>query len=190
MSEDKGESVLRSLRRISRAIDLYSRHLAKHYRLTGPQLVCLRAISAGPLCASDLAREVSLSKATVTGILDRLEGRDLVRRTRSTDDRRRVLLVLTPAGCELLKRVPTPLQQRFAAHLSALPGDDQAVMDEVLKRIVAMMEAEDLDVAPLLAAGPADTTAGSVLEFLVQGDAAAGETTPPAPGGPQEEREA
>lgn len=191
MSGDHGESILRSLRRISRAIDLYSRHLAKHYRLTGPQLVCLRAIAAGPLCASALARDVSLSKATVTGILDRLEARGFIRRSRSTDDRRRILVDLTPAGRELLDRAPTPLQQRFAGRLAGLQDAAQAEMDAVLERIVCMMEAEDLDVAPLLAAGPADTTAGSVLEFLVPEERTDdGAAATERPGAKREESEA
>ena len=72
------EDILRSLRRITRAIDLHSRHLAHTFGLTGPQLVCLRTVGArGKMTPSELAKQVSLSQATITGIIDRLAARQL-----------------------------------------------------------------------------------------------------------------
>ena len=73
--------VLISLRRIMRAVDLHSRSLNQRYGLTGPQLIILRELSRlGEISGSELARSVSLSLPTVTGILTRLEKRDLVSR--------------------------------------------------------------------------------------------------------------
>ena len=96
---DSGEEILRALRRILRAVDRHGRRLAQRHRLTGPQLICLREIQrSGPLNPGQLARSVSLSPATVTGILDRLEGRALVTRRRRHRDKRQVLVQLTEAG--------------------------------------------------------------------------------------------
>jgi len=154
MSDALEESILRSLRRITRAIDLYSRQLAKQYRLTGPQLVCLRYIRRhGPLAPSELAKAASLSQATITGIIDRLFAQELVTRERSEEDRRRVSVALTPKGEELVSALPSPLQERFAKRLEELPEGNQQVIDTILKQVVAMMEAEDLDAAPVLQAG-------------------------------------
>lgn len=148
------ESILRSLRRITRAIDLYSRQLAKQYRLTGPQLVCLRYVRRhGPVTPSELAEAVSLSQATITGIIDRLHAQGLVTRDRSDEDRRRVIVALTDQGRQLVDSLPSPLQERFAKRLESLPEGNQQVIDEILKQIVAMMEAEDLAAAPVLQAG-------------------------------------
>ena len=110
MSSPFEDQILGSLRRITRAIDLYSRQLAARYGLTGPQLVCMRALEAlGPSTPSTLARHVDLSQATMTGILDRLEQNGLVRRERNQDDRRRVTVSLTESGAGLLGRAPSAL---------------------------------------------------------------------------------
>lgn len=153
------ETILRSLRRITRAIDIHSRQLAQKHRLTGPQLVCLRQIERdGQTTPSALARQISLSQATVTGILDRLSNRGLVNRVRSDTDRRRVHVTLTEAGQQLAESAPSPLQQRFAQRLEALAPEGQARIAEVLQQIVAMMEADNLKASPLLVPGgrPAD----------------------------------
>ncbi len=49
----------------------------------------------GPMTAGQLAEAVRLTTGAVTGVLDRLEKAGLVRRTRDTDDRRRVIVELT-----------------------------------------------------------------------------------------------
>lgn len=148
------ESILRSLRRISRAIGLYSRQLASRYHLTTPQLVCLRHLHAEPCSPGELARAVALSPPTVTGILDRLESRGLVVRTRHPNDKRRLVVAITPAGSGLLEAAPMPLQEKFAANLSRLSNGEQEEIDRILHRVVEMMEADHLDAAPLLDPSP------------------------------------
>jgi DNA-binding MarR family transcriptional regulator len=154
------ESILRSLRRIIRAIDQHSRRLSRKFNLTVPQLVCLRQlILSGPSTPGNLAAKVFLSQATVTGILDRLEARDLIRRERSSPDRRRVIVSLTDAGQRLAREMPWPLQERFAARLAALPEAGQQVIDQVLKQIVEMMEVREVDAWPIVGSGVWDERA-------------------------------
>ena len=169
------DRVLRSLRRIMRAIDLHSRQLESQFGLTGPQLVCLRVIQQeGPLQPSELARKVDLSQGTVSGIVDRLARRQYVSRRRDTKDRRRVTLSVLPAGSDLLADAPSPLQTRFAERLGALPGPNQQVIATMLEQIVRMMDAEDLDAAPVLTAGDPsrapDVRAAEQLENTVSND--------------------
>ena len=145
------EGILRSLRRITRAIDLHSRHLAHTFGLTGPQLVCLRSVGArGKMTPSELAKEVSLSQATITGIIDRLAARQLVARERSTNDRRLVSVVISAAGRALIDQAPSPLQERFAGRLSELSMAEQENIKDTLARIVRMMDGEDISAAPVL----------------------------------------
>ena len=70
-----------------------------------------------------LAKQVSLSQATVTGIIDRLAARQLVDRERSTEDRRQVAVRVTSAGQALIATAPSPLQEEFARRLGELPRD-------------------------------------------------------------------
>jgi len=165
------ESILLSLRRMSRAIDLQSRQLAKVHDLTGPQLVCLRHIQSHErMTPKALAASVSLSQATVTGILDRLERRDLVRRVRSTVDKRVVHLEVTDAGRTLIGDAPSPLSEVFRARLAALSENQQAAIDEALRRVVEMMSATDVDASPILTTGDVTTGPRAVQRFFESDD--------------------
>ncbi|MCA9607329.1 MAG: MarR family transcriptional regulator [Myxococcales bacterium] len=168
MSSRYEDSILRSLRRISRAIDLHSKHLAKQHELTGPQLVCLREIAREEIATpSGLAKAVSLSQGTVTGILDRLEARGLVTRERSAEDRRRILVRLSDRGREMVAVAPSPLHEQFRARLAGLPEGEQAMIDWVMQRVVGLFEATgDADAAPILMTGPADATSEDVARFF------------------------
>jgi DNA-binding MarR family transcriptional regulator len=151
---DLEDEVLVSLRRIMRATDLHSRKLGKSVGLTTPQLVVIRAIGEKGLpTASDIARAVSLSQATVTTILNRLEENGLLTRERSTEDRRRVKVQLTERGKSVLREAPLPLQESFSARFARLPSWEQHQIVAALERVATMMDAEDLDAAPLLASG-------------------------------------
>jgi DNA-binding MarR family transcriptional regulator len=145
------EEIVVALRRIMRAIDLHSRQLMQQSGLTGPQHLVLRAIlRRGPLAAGALAKGVSLSPGTVTSILDRLEQRMLVTRTRSEADRRRVEVTLTPLGAQIAQAAPTPLQESFVAALRQLREWEQTQILSSLQRVAEMMDAQDLDAAPVL----------------------------------------
>ena len=165
---DYEDRILRSMRRMTRAIDLHSRRLASEVGLTVPQLVCLRAIDAEKdgITPSRVADEVHLSRATITGILDRLSKRGLVTRERTSSDRRVVTLHVTDAGVELLSQAPSPLHSQFARRLAALSPEEQAGILGVLEEVVRMMEAQTLDAAPLLSTGPVDASPSAVEEFL------------------------
>jgi DNA-binding MarR family transcriptional regulator len=163
------DDILRSLRRISRAIDLHSRKLASQYGLTGPQLVCLRILeNQGPLTPSLLAKEISLSQGTITGIVDRLAAGGLVTRERSTKDRRSVTISISSSGQDMVNRAPFPLQESLTLNLRKLPPENQTVIHTVLQQIVRMMGAEEVDAAPVLSTGSPAVAASEVKEFLDQ----------------------
>ncbi len=146
-------SIVRSLRRIIRAVGLYSRDLLRRRNLTTPQLAALRQLAQrGAMSAGELARGVALSQATITGIVDRLELHGLVTRRRSSEDRRRVVVELTAAGREVVATSPPPLHEAFMVRLAELPQRKRQEIDRVLRQIVQMMEAEEVEAAPVLAA--------------------------------------
>ncbi len=151
---DLSDQVLVSLRRIIRATDLHSRKLGKKTGLTTPQLVVIGAIGRRKEpTVSDIAKAVSLSLATVTTILNRLESNGYVNRARSAVDRRRVIVSLTDLGEEMLAQAPKPLQDSFMDRFSRLETWEQFQIVAALERVATMMDAEELDAAPLLASG-------------------------------------
>jgi DNA-binding MarR family transcriptional regulator len=154
---DSLEQVLTSLRRVIRATDLHSRHLVKTSGLTAPQILLLQAIRKLEGAAiRQLADEVSLSQATVTNILDRLEKRGLVRRERSTVDKRRVHVHLTADGMETLRGAPTALQEHFARQFNDLDEWEKTMIIAALQRVAFMMDAEHIDASPVLDVGTLD----------------------------------
>ena len=131
------------LRRIMRSMDVYSRQLSNSHGLTGPQMLCLREVAErGSLTTGDLARAIALSPATLTGILDRLEMRGLVSRERRPEDKRRVLVSLTPMGKDMSQELPSPMQERFGSKLAALPAEEQASIRHALEKLASMMETD------------------------------------------------
>ncbi len=154
---DRIDQVLIALRRVIRATDLHSRHLAKTTGLTAPQILLLQTIrDRGQIAIGELATEVSLSQATVTSILDRLEKKALIFRQRSQTDKRKVHAHLTTAGAEVLKEAPVPLQAQFSRQFSALQEWEQTMIISSLQRIARMMDAEHIDASPVLDIGILD----------------------------------
>lgn len=147
--------ILQSIRRIIRAVDIYSRKLRSRCDLTAPQLVCLGTVAArSPLTVSEIAKSVFLSPSTVVGILDRLESRGLVKRVRDAVDRRVVNISVTPAGKRLVVKAPSALQDGLHDALKSLPKLEQATIALSLKRVVDLMEAGRIDAAPILETTP------------------------------------
>ncbi|MFC5825445.1 MarR family winged helix-turn-helix transcriptional regulator [Nonomuraea insulae] len=94
----------------------------------------------GSATPSELAADLLLSPAGMTGRLDTLERSDLVRRLRSTEDRRRVDVELTPKGHDLWMDAMTIRAEVEASMLNALPPKDQALLDRLLKQLLVATE--------------------------------------------------
>jgi DNA-binding MarR family transcriptional regulator len=162
-SRDASHAVLVALRRIMRAIDQHSRQLVQQLGVTGPQLVVLQELArSGPVPIGSLAKAVNLSHATVTGIVTRLEKRRLVERRGDPEDGRRVLVEATAEGGTLLVTGPLPIQESFITEFERLQDWEKSLILSSLQRVVSMMEANELDAAPILATGPIDQDAGKL----------------------------
>lgn len=166
------DEVLVALRRVMRAVDLHSRHLVRSHGLTAPQALILKEIvSSGEIAVGEVAQRVSLSQATVTDILNRLEKRALVTRARSETDRRRVLVRPTPEANKTIERAPPLLQEHFEARFAELAEWEQTLLLASLQRIAALMDAESIDAAPVLTAGGV-TTSSEVVQAIVESEIA------------------
>ncbi len=145
------QDVLTELRKIIRATDLQSKRMSKSCGLTIPQVMVMRSIDLlGDVTVKCLSAEISLSQATVTTILNRLESRLMIERIRSKTDRRIVNARLTDFGKEVLAKVPPLLHEAFIEKFERLEVEAQTSMLASLSQIASMMNAEDIDAAPLL----------------------------------------
>ena len=106
--------------------------VCREFDLFPPQTMVLRALEE-PKPMREVARFLACDNSNLTGIIDRLEQRDLVRRTADPKDRRVKLLVLTDEGRrvreEIVERVSEPPPE-----LAALPAADLRTLREILER--------------------------------------------------------
>jgi DNA-binding MarR family transcriptional regulator len=120
---------------LSRKLQHLRRRTVSRTGLTPPQYVVLGALAERdrrPL--KDLAEIAGCSRAAVTGIVDALECKDLVVREPNPDDRRSILLALTPEGRALHASTPG-LHALFEDCCSGLSPDEVSRLAELLARL-------------------------------------------------------
>jgi len=124
--------------------------MAQEFDLAPQQMIALRMLGAGPRKMSELAQALFCDNSNVTGIVDRLEERGLVRREAAEGDRRVKLLVLTKEGerirIEITKRMAEP-----PPPIASLSEKDQRALRDILKRAVEGIT--DADAAKALRVG-------------------------------------
>ena len=147
--------LLKSLRRIVRALDMHSRRIDREIGLTLPQLVVLQCIrDLGEVTGRAISEEADLSPPTVVGVLDKLEAKGLIQRYRSARDRRIVHTRLTDRGALALAASPSPLGERFEARFMALPAPERRALLDALAGLAALTGPEAGPDAEPLAASP------------------------------------
>lgn len=113
------------------------RRLAAH-DLTHAQWLPLYRLSRGECdTMAALARDQALDPGAMTRALDRLEAKGLIRRERSSQDRRVVKLALTEAGRAVSLLVPAVLAEVMNAHLAGFSEPEWQVLVGLLQRMVA-----------------------------------------------------
>ncbi|VBB43830.1 conserved hypothetical protein [uncultured Desulfatiglans sp.] len=137
--------ILYQIRRLGQAGTLYSKELMKYHQISTPQLNCILALHAnGPIPASQIARLILVKSSTVTGIIDRLEQKGLVRRVRNSPDRRVIMIELTEAGESLAMNAPPPVQRKIMEGLRKLPRNEVENIRKGLHTLTGMLDMPDL----------------------------------------------
>ena len=111
--------------------------------VTSNQVTLLWLVRSRPgLSLRELAGEEGISAPSLSGHVDRLEAAGLLRRVRSTDDRRRVGLELTHDGQALLKRVRARRTTWLARRLALLSEGERERLEAALPALYALLERE------------------------------------------------
>ena len=143
MLEQIDLQIIMRLRQILQEMSRHSKNLLEKYEITIPQLICLQEIfKHGPISLGALTKIVFLNNSTVTGIVDRLENRGLVQRTRISKDRRQVHAEISKAGIEFIKKAPPPLRKTFFNRLAALEEEKITLILWSLEMLVDMLGPE------------------------------------------------
>ena len=157
---DRIDSSLVALRRILRATEISGRDLARSAGLTAAQFRVLQVVGeTGQTTAKAISTRMHVSQATVTALVDKLVLGGMVVREKSLSDRRQTNIVITDAGRKTVEDAPDPLQQLYVCRFNKLQDWEQAMLVAALERVATMLDAEDMDAAPLLDTGDIGRTA-------------------------------
>jgi DNA-binding MarR family transcriptional regulator len=132
------ESVAYLMRRILQALSTEAERRFEPSGLTSAQWVPLLMLHMGRASmVAELARECQLDAGGMTRLLDRLESKGLVRRARSSADRRVVNIELTPAGRAAAAEIPAVLCGVHNAALAGFTADEWQLLRQLLTRVLA-----------------------------------------------------
>ncbi|MCA8924706.1 MAG: MarR family transcriptional regulator [Planctomycetes bacterium] len=136
------DEVFNSLVRLFWGARQFNQALTRGYGVTAAQLSALRILERrGEQTQSQLAGLMLVSGSTLSGIVDRLQARELVRRERSETDRRTVKVVLAPAGHELLGSLPKGASKFGAMRqlVKELPEHEARRFLEILNAMIDLL---------------------------------------------------
>ena len=141
------KEIIYSIRRLMQAGEHYTKELNKIYNVSAAQINCLLALyENGPLPPSQIGKHIMVNSSTVTGIIDRLEKKDLVKRLRISQDRRVITVQLTKNGRILAENAPPPIQRKIIDGLNKLSESEMDQIAFTLKRLTDLLDVQDLEV--------------------------------------------
>lgn len=125
--------------KLTRAMETLGSHLQRHLaslEITPPQLAVLEALlHLGPMSQGELGRKLLRSNPNMTAVLDNLERNGWIKRERSPEDRRVVVVSLTPEGKGVIEKVFPAHAAHIAALLGALTAEEQEQLGALCKKL-------------------------------------------------------
>ena len=94
----------------------------------------------GKTTPKEIAAELKLENSTISGILDRMEKKDLLKRQVSIEDRRYIEVVLTEKGAALEKPVLDTIDTANIDILADIPDEEQQILKKNLRLLAGLEE--------------------------------------------------
>jgi DNA-binding MarR family transcriptional regulator len=135
------EAIL-SIARTGDQLFIRAERLVREHGLTAPQYNVLRILrgEGKPLPMQEIAGRMVQVVPGITGLVDRLEAAGLVRRERSTEDRRVIFVGITPKALELLAQLDAPLPALEKKLLGGLTQAELRQLIELLEKVRDYLE--------------------------------------------------
>jgi DNA-binding MarR family transcriptional regulator len=140
----------RSLERLGGDVDaavstVWRRHGLSH--AGGNALAVIEGFH-GPMTAGDVGAAMHITSGSITSLLDTLERRGLVERSSHENDRRKVMVSITPAGRDLLDQALPAIQQVVRRLMGGLSESERSQLLDLLVRAHESITTADLDDLP------------------------------------------
>jgi DNA-binding MarR family transcriptional regulator len=127
---------LNELVRCYQAFEAYSTAHIRTLDLTAPQFDIIATLGNTPgMTPKQLGEQTLITKGTLTGIIDRLEAKDLVRRTAHSSDGRSQIVQLTEAGDALFGRIFPEHMAHLRKAFASFSGEDYESIEAALARL-------------------------------------------------------
>jgi DNA-binding MarR family transcriptional regulator len=110
------------------------------HEISRTEVGVLATLSEGPRRITQLAMTEALAQPTVTQLIDKLEGRELVARSRSEEDGRVVLVEITDAGAAALEVVRTLIRANMREALADLPDAELTELAHAAETMGSLIE--------------------------------------------------
>ena len=134
-------NILDAIRRLTAALSSEAIGGGRRASLTISQCKVLRRLAKkGPESASQLSRSLSMSPSNVTGIIDRLQNKGLVKRVPKIGDRRVMMITLTSAGKKTSESLPETAENRLVSGLENLEKSEVKKLSGALNTIIGLMK--------------------------------------------------
>jgi DNA-binding MarR family transcriptional regulator len=116
--------------------------MVKRFGITGPQSLVLKSLieSVEPLSSATLSRRLNVSPANITGIIDRLEEKGLVKRLRKQGDRRTILIELTEKGMGFGQQLPDLIEKKLIKGLGDLDASEIDSIYIAFNKVIRIIE--------------------------------------------------
>ena len=89
----------------------------------------------GPMSPSELGERLIVTRATVTAVVDSLERRGYVSRSPNPNDRRGIIVGLTPAGLDIVAQVRTLIHRQEREWMGALSDEELSAYINLMHRV-------------------------------------------------------
>ncbi|OGB23763.1 MAG: MarR family transcriptional regulator [Burkholderiales bacterium RIFCSPLOWO2_02_FULL_57_36] len=135
---------LKNFRVVIRAAQRHSAWVEKQCGVSGAQLWVMQELhDHSGLRVGDIAKKLAIHQTTASNLLDSLEKRGYVVKTRDREDQRVVKLALSDQGAELLLRAPAPARGLLPEALQKLDTESLAKLNDGLKALLECIDGED-----------------------------------------------
>ena len=147
------DSIIISIRKILRSVNLESKRIQKEHGLSIPQLLVLTYLNNQPefkATHKEVTKYLNLNSSTITGIISRLEKKDYIIRKVNPDDRRVSYIALTALGQKLLQSTPKLMHERLAHKLKEADPSKVQELEKAFNLVIEFMGIEDVEASPVI----------------------------------------
>ncbi len=133
------ELALNTLIKLTRATESLTSRLGRGGSLQGLTISQFGVLESlhhlGPMCQSELGGKLLRSGGNITLVIDNLEKQGLVQRERDQQDRRMMIVSLTPAGKALIKQIFPEHLKAIVSEMSVLSPQEQDNLGQLCRKL-------------------------------------------------------